>query len=312
MYKTSMLKTLIATTLALIAFAANSVLARLALENAAIDPSSFTILRLFSGSFMLFILIFIIRPKLPNNPVRKHHNMSLYQLAMRHDSQVKGSWLSGLMLFLYAICFSYAYLVLDTATGALILFGAVQITMIVSSLFSGNHIDKHEWAGLVLAFLGFVYLVLPNIGTPSFYGFVLMAFAGIGWGVYSVRGRKSVEPLTDTAFNFLRALSFSGFVFILSLSELNITINGFYYAVLSGAITSGIGYAIWYMALKRLTLTTAAVVQLSVPIIAGVGGVIFVSETISLRLLIAGLFILGGIALVIFGGKFVRTKQNET
>lgn len=300
-----MLKTSIATIIALLAFAANSVLTRLALEDASIDPSSFTILRLAAGSIMLFILIFTIRPKLPINPIRKHLHMSLYEMAMRHDSKVKGSWVSGFMLFLYAACFSFAYMILDTATGALILFAAVQISMIAISLFNGNRPKSLEWLGIGVAFVGFIYLILPDIGTPSLKGFVLMSVAGIAWGIYTLRGRKSAEPLTDTAFNFLRATSFSGFIFIANLSDLSISTQGFVLAIISGALTSGIGYAIWYIALRGLTLTTAAVVQLSVPVIAGIGGILFIAETPSSRLVVSCILILGGIFLVI------SNRQNK-
>lgn len=298
-----MLKTALITILALIAFAANSVLARLALENGNIDPASFTTLRLLFGSIMLFILIITIRPKLPTNPIRKTQNMSLYQMAMLDDAKVNGSWLAGLYLFAYAACFSYAYVILDTATGALILFSAVQITMIAISLYAGNKLQMREWLGISLAFAGFVYLIFPNIGTPSILGFALMTLSGIAWGAYSINGRKSAEPLTDTAFNFLRALPMGGFLFIINMSNANISADGVFYAALSGAITSGIGYAIWYAALKKLALTTAAVVQLSVPVIAAIGGVLFVAEGISTRLIIATLVILGGILLVIFSRK---------
>lgn len=296
-----MLKTFSLTSLALIAFAANSVLARLALDNANIDPASFTFIRLVSGCIMLFILIFAIKPKLPKTGENKVPAQSLYEIAMLRETQVKGSWFSGLMLFLYAACFSFAYVILDTATGALILFGVVQITMIAISLFNGNKLHISEWAGIFLAFVGFIYLILPDIASPSLYGFMLMAVAGIAWGFYTVRGRDSQVPLVDTAFNFLRAASFGGFLLVINLGNVSPSWDGVIYAVISGAITSGIGYAIWYIALKQLQLTTAAVVQLSVPIIAAAGGVIFVAEPIGLRLSIASLLILGGILLVIFG-----------
>ena len=305
-----MSKTIIATILALIAFAANSVLARLALEAPIIDPASFTTVRLISGAVMLFILVFILRPKSPPQTEVRYPIKSLYQRALLFEVEARGSWTSAFMLFLYASCFSFAYIVLDTATGALILFGVVQITMIVMSLFSGKKLHFSEWAGLILAFVGFIYLIYPNLGSPSLYGFILMSVAGIGWGVYSVRGRDSLNPLIDTAFNFLRAVSFAGFLMVLNLAHISLSWQGLFYAAISGALTSGIGYAIWYAALKNLQLTTAAVVQLSVPVIAAIGGVLFVNESISLRLIIATIIILGGIVLVIFGRSLLQ-KPNR-
>lgn len=301
-----MLKTFALTSLALIAFAANSVLARLALDNAAIDPASFTFLRLVSGTVILFFLIFTIKQKNATN-----HSQSLFQIATQPQKTAKGSWFSGLMLFIYAACFSMAYVSLDTATGALILFGMVQITMVAISIFNGNKLHISEWAGIILAFFGFIYLILPNLGSPSLYGFMLMAAAGIAWGFYTVKGRGSHLPIADTAFNFLRATPFAFILLAYNFSNIAYSWQGIVYAVLSGAITSGIGYAIWYAALKHLQLTTAAVVQLSVPVIAAAGGVIFVAEPIGLRLTIASLLILGGIALVIFGRKIFRASKAK-
>lgn len=312
MLNTNSFKTIIATILALLAFAANSVLARLALETSAIDPGSFTTIRLISGAIMLLILVLILRPKQPENTEIRYPIKTLYQKAMLFELEARGSWTSAFMLFIYAACFSYAYMVLDTATGALILFGAVQITMIIMSLFSGKKLHTSEWAGLALAFIGFIYLIYPNLGSPTLYGFILMAIAGVGWGVYSVRGRNSLNPLLDTTFNFVRAVSFAGFFMIINLSNISLSLDGVYYAVISGALTSGIGYAIWYIALKHLQLTTAAVVQLSVPIIAAIGGVAFVGEALTLRLIIATIIILGGILLVIFGRSSFNVKTNET
>lgn len=304
-----MSRTIIATILALIAFAANSILARLALKAPIIDPASFTLVRLVSGAIMLFILVHILRPKSPPQTEVKYPIKSLYQRALLFEAETRGSWTSAFVMFLYTSCFSFAYMVLDTATGALILFGAVQITMIIISLFSGKKLFVSEWAGLILAFIGFIYLVYPNLGSPTFYGFILMSIAGIGWGIYSVRGRDSRSPLLDTMFNFLRAVPFAGFLTLLNLAHINLSLEGLSYAIISGALTSGVGYAIWYAALKNLQLTTAAVVQLSVPIIAAIGGVLFVNEAITWRLIIATLMILGGILLVILN-QFNQAKKS--
>ena len=205
------------------------------------------------------------------------------------------------MLFLYAAPFSFAYLTLDTGTGALILFGAVQITMILTALLQGSKLHYLEWAGLVTAFSGFVYLVLPGVSAPPLEGFLLMSMAGIGWGLYTIRGKGSQNPLADTTFNFARAVPFAILLLIAALKQMHVSSTGIFLAITSGAIASGLGYTIWYMALRGLSTSQAAVVQLSVPIIAAFGGVIFVAESITMRLTIASVLILGGIGLVVLG-----------
>ncbi len=282
-------KTIILTSLALIAFAANSVLCRLALENEAIDASSFTVIRLLSGTIVLIIIISTTR------------NTT--------GTSSKGSWAAGFMLFLYATTFSYAYISLDTGTGALILFGSVQITMILLSLISGTRLHITEWAGVVIAFTGFIYLILPEITTPSIVGFMLMTVAGIAWGIYTLKGRSSKSPLMDTAYNFLRTTPFVVLLAISTINNVNYSSEGIVLALLSGGITSGIGYTIWYIALGGLSSTQAAVLQLSVPVIAALGGVIFVFEAITFRLTISAAMVLGGILIVVLG-KYYSTKNN--
>ena len=267
--------------MALIAFAANSVLARLALKEGAIDASSFTAARLLAGAVVLFIIISFNR------------NTS--------DLPSKGSWHAGLMLFIYAITFSLAYLSLDTGTGALILFAAVQITMIVLSIISGTRLYWIEWAGVATAFAGFIYLVLPELTTPSLSGFILMTIAGVAWGLYTLKGHGSKNPLMDTAYNFFRTLPLVFILIIITFQSAHYSVEGLLLALLSGGITSGIGYTIWYIALGGLSTTPAAVLQLLVPAIAAAGGILFVSEAISLRLIVAASLILGGILMVILG-----------
>jgi drug/metabolite transporter (DMT)-like permease len=276
-----LVKTIIFTGMALIAFAANSVLCRLALGERTIDASSFTVIRLLSGAMVLLAIISIKSNKT--------------------DSFTKGSWSASSMLFLYAITFSFAYITLDTGTGALILFGSVQITMIVLSIISGERLHITEWAGVTIAFIGFVYLILPGVTTPSAIGFLLMIVAGIAWGIYTLKGRSSDEPLMDTAYNFLRTLPLVIILAIITVKNSHYSYQGVLLAVLSGGITSGIGYAIWYVALGGLSATQAAVVQLLVPVIAAFGGVIFVSETVTLRLIVSATMILGGILMVVLG-----------
>ncbi len=281
----SIIKIIIFTGLALIAFAANSVLARLALGNETIDAASFTIIRLLSGSLVLIVIITITRSTgLPG----------------------KGSWSASLMLFLYAITFSYAYISLGTGTGALILFGAVQITMILLSYISGVRLHVAEWVGVGIAFTGFVYLILPGVTTPSVIGFLLMTVAGIAWGIYTLKGRGSKNPLRDTASNFIRTTPLVILLAIATINNSHYTTEGILLALLSGGITSGIGYTLWYIALAGLSVTQAAVLQLLVPVIATVGGVVFVSEVITSRLTISGIMVLGGILMVILGRYYIN------
>jgi len=283
-------KTIILTGCALIAFAANSVLCRLALGEHLIDASGFTIIRLLSGATVLFLII-----KVSNKQT---------------TTTVKGSWSGTLMLFTYATAFSFAYITLDTATGALILFGAVQITMILSSLFSGTRLHISEWGGISLAFIGFSYLVLPNVTTPSITGFLLMIAAGIAWGIYTLQGRTSEKSLMSTASNFYRCTPLLLVLFLATIQDIHLSTAGILLAVVSGGIASGIGYTIWYMALGGLSATQAAVVQLLVPVIAATGGVIFVSEPITIRLTLSGTMILGGILMVVLGRYyFVQLKE---
>ncbi|MFQ6607624.1 MAG: DMT family transporter [Fidelibacterota bacterium] len=278
--------------LALTAFAANSVLCRLALGDEMIDASSFTIVRLLSGTIVLVTLTRIRK----SGPI----------LTPKRD------WSASFMLFLYAISFSFAYVTLDTATGALILFGAVQITIILLSVISGNRLHLTEWLGVIIAFTGFVYLLLPGVSTPSLIGFLLMTIAGIAWGIYTLKGRHSKNPLEETANNFLKTLPIVIIVIIVTIQNVSYTTQGVVLAALSGGLASGIGYSIWYLALGGLSTTLAAALQLTVPVIAAWGGVIFVSEEITLRLTISASMILGGILTVVLGRYyFVELRNNN-
>lgn len=291
------IKIIASTVFALFAFAANSVFCRLALGDEAIDATSFTSVRLFSGIIILFILMqFTSHVSIPQGSLKANAN---------------GSWLAAIMLFTYAVTFSFGYISLDTGTGALILFGAVQITMILFNVISGSRLHYSEWLGLTCAFIGFVYLILPSITTPSLTGFILMSVSGMAWAFYTLLGRKSKNALSDTAFNFLRTSPFILILVLLSFNNLHISSTGFLLAVLSGAIASGIGYFVWYIALSGLSVTQAAVLQLFVPIIAALGGVVFTSESITLRLIESSILVLGGILLVILGRYyFTQNKVN--
>lgn len=269
------------TTLALIAFAGNSVLCRFALKDGSIDAASFSTVRLISGAIALLLI--------------------LYSSNRGSQSPSFGSWMSAAMLFLYAVCFSFAYISLDTGVGALILFGMVQATMVAGALWAGDRPSLPEWFGWLLAVLGFVYLVSPGITAPSPVGTVLMAIAGIGWGVYSLRGRHEPFALAGTTYNFVRSVPLVIVVSLFSLKVVHLSSSGIVLAMLSGAITSGVGYAIWYTALRSISSMQAAMVQLSVPVLAAAGGVLFLAESVSLRLIVSSLLILGGIFLAIFG-----------
>jgi len=269
------------TTGTMIAFAANSLLCRLALRGPHIDAASFTAIRLASGAIMLWL-------------IAAFRNRSIHQ---------HGSWYSALALFLYASTFSYAYLSLPASTGALLLFGAVQATMISYGLRQGERLDRFQSVGLAVASAGLIGLMMPGLSAPSLHGAVLMLIAGVSWGVYSLRGRGGNHPTANTASNFIRTLPFSALLCVAMSSHAAFDIQGIGYAVASGTLASGLGYAIWYGVLPRLRATSAAIVQLSVPVIAALGGAIVLGEIITQQLVVSAIAILGGIALVITGGR---------
>jgi drug/metabolite transporter (DMT)-like permease len=279
------------TVLALIAFAANSVLCRLALGESAIDPASYTAVRLITGAITLWLISAFIGEK--------------------SFGKSGGSWISAAMLFSYAATFSFAYISLSTGTGALILFAAVQITMIAVGLSTGERPEILEWLGLSIAISGLIYLVSPGITAPSILGSVLMATAGIAWGIYSLRGRGASNPIGVTTDNFLRTVPLAVGIILLWLSKLTMTPTGFLWAALSGSITSGVGYVLWYAALPRLTATRAATVQLTVPVLAALAGAVLLSEAITPRLLISAVVILGGVALAISRRKSIPQRQES-
>jgi len=276
--------TLSLTLLAMIAFAGNSLLCRLALQQTAIDPASFTTLRILSGALTLWLIV-----------------------RLRSSSHsAAGSWPSALALFAYAAAFSYAYVSLSAATGALLLFGAVQATMLGYGLWAGERLRRRQFIGLALAMSGLVGLLMPGLSAPPLSGALLMLGAGVAWGVYSLRGKRAGDATCVTAGNFLRAVPMALLLGLAALPWSSLDIAGFWYAVSSGALASGVGYAIWYTALRGLKATSAATVQLSVPVITAVGGIVFLGETISLRLLITSAAILGGIALVVIDNQPAR------
>ena len=266
------------TSLAMIAFAGNSLLCRVALKHTRIDAASFTTIRLVSGAVMLWLVARMSR----GTPVGS------------------GSWASAFALFIYAAGFSFAYVSLPAATGALLLFGAVQATMISHGIWAGERLLRLQRVGLVLALGGLVSLLLPGLSAPPLSGSLLMLGAGVAWGVYSLRGKGAGDPARATAGNFLRAVPVAAGLSVLMYDSASLDSAGVGYAIASGALASGIGYAIWYSALPALKSTHAATVQLSVPVIAALGGVVFLGERVTVRLVLASVAILGGIALVIF------------
>ena len=283
--------TAVATLFALTAFAANSILCRLALDEASIDPVSFSTVRLLSGAFTLLGLAALSSPK---GYLKTHRN-----------------WISACMLAAYAFTFALAYVSLSTGTGALILFGSVQMTMIVTALYSGERPSFVEWAGLLLALAGLVYLMFPGLEAPSPLGSVLMAISGISWGIYSLRGRNSAAPLPETSANFFLAVFLAMGISLIFLPTLYLSRTGLLLAALSGSIASGLGYVVWYMALRGLTATRAAIVQLSVPVLAAIGGVILLSEELSMRLLLAMVMILGGIGLATAARDYLQGAREQ-
>lgn len=286
------------TSFALIAFAFNSILCRLALRGDEADAAGFTGVRLASGAVALIVISYFCRsPRLSEGETR---NLSESPLLTRGLSQF-GSWASAFFLFAYAACFSFAYLGLTAGTGALILFGSVQMTMIAVTIIRGERPTALEWLGLAVALAGLVYLVFPGLASPPLVSSLLMTAAGMAWAGYTLRGKGSSDPLADTTGNFVRSLPFAGVIAVVYLPNLQLSTRGVVLALVSGAVTSGIGYAIWYAALKHHTATRAAVLQLAVPVIAAVLGILMLGEIATMRLGIAAAFILGGIGLTISG-----------
>jgi len=316
---------IVGTVTAMLAFAGNSILCRLALEQGSIDPASFTSVRLFSGALMLSILLFSI-PKLmlqktafANNGINSsavniadeldHAALSVNKKSVNPEAFLiksarlfslrQSSWAGGLSLFVYAAGFSFAYITLPAGTGALILFATVQITMLSYALVKGSRFSFAQWFGFVMALVGLVYLFLPGISAPPLFGALLMVVAGIAWGVYSILGKRVINPSQSTAENFIRASIITLLLSLVFIDNMSISTQGILFAIASGAITSGIGYAIWYAVIPLLKAASSASLQLTVPVIATVGGVIWLSEEVSIRIALASISILGGVAMVI-------------
>lgn len=279
-------ETLVLSVLAMVAFAANSLLCRVALRGAHIDPASFGAIRVAAGVAVLLPLAWLRRRGAgPNRPA------------------ARGDWRAAAMLFAYVAGFSFAYLTLAAGTGALILFGAVQLTMFAVGIKAGERFSPAGWLGLAIALAGLVVLVLPGVAAPAPFGAFLMALAGMAWGGYSLRGRGVLDPVQASAANFLRALPLALLLAVLfvvvSPTRAHADASGVGLALVSGALTSGLGYVVWYAALRGLSALRAAVIQLSVPVLAACGGTLWLGEPFTARLALAVAAILGGIALVL-------------
>ncbi len=299
LFRDYFLKATLYTILALIAFAANSLFCRMALAEGYIDAWNFTVIRLLSGAACLGIIMVVYTSHLKRKDALNPRTNS----AILKD---KGSWLSSISLLVYALCFSIAYVELDTGTGALILFSAVQLTMIGWGIYKKEQLSALQWAAFIVAVAGFIYLMLPSAAVPSLFGAASMAISGVAWGIYSIRGKACISPLRATGFNFIKSLMAIPLLLLIGLSDIkNISMEGVLLACASGAIASGIGYSIWYVAMPLLKNTQAAVVQLCVPILAAVAGLLFLSESLTLQFMIASVVILGGVLMFVLNKKAV-------
>ena len=266
----------------MLAFASNSLLCRAALKHTSIDAASFTFVRIFSGTIVLCLVMNFLR-----------------MIQTTQSVGIGGNWISALALLLYAGGFSFAYVAVAAGIGALLLFGAVQATMILWGFRMGERLRAIQILGLSVAITGLVVLLFPGLSSPPLFGSILMLGSGVAWGVYSLRGRRETNPAIATTGNFVRAVPFAAAVSIIFLPWLHLDLIGVIYAVISGAVTSGLGYVIWYTVLPSLKAASAATVQLSVPVLTAAGGILLLGEPLTLRYVLASAAVLGGIALVV-------------
>lgn len=304
MIRTYFVQTALLTLMAMTAFSANAIICRWALDGQYIDPVSFTCFRLGSGAIMLFsVMMLSARQQIVHNKIKSTLIPS-----------TKGSWKAALFLFVYALTFSYGYIAISTATGSLILAGVVQLTMIGHALRNGDRLHAAEWSGLVLALIGLFYLMYPKLTSPSWWGLLMVIISAYAWAMYSLNGRRSLNPLIDTAYNFYRTLPMIILAALISLMFTDIiylTPVGVGMAVLSGAVTSGLGYIIWYKALPRLSSSLASSSQLLVPLLAAFGASWLINEPITLHFLLAAIFMLGGLTLVLLGRNQYRKANAD-
>jgi drug/metabolite transporter (DMT)-like permease len=306
----------------MIAFASNSLLCRAALKENSIDPATFTSVRIFSGALALWLVmkmrIWLIvdrtgtpladcsemRVRFPSPPSSLKGRGDPFSMREKVRMRVldwkdAGNWISAVVLFAYAAGFSFAYTSLSAGTGALLLFGAVQATMILWGLHRGERLNTIQIVGFIVAVAGLVVLVFPGLSAPPLIGSILMLGAGVAWGAYSLRGKGEWNPASVTTGNFVRAVPFAAALSIIFVPWTHVNPAGVTYAIVSGSLTSGLGYVIWYSALPGLKAASAATVQLSVPVLAATGGILLLGEPITPRYIFASLAVLGGIALVV-------------
>jgi drug/metabolite transporter (DMT)-like permease len=283
----------------MIAFASNSLLCRAALKQTNIDAATFTFVRIFSGAVALWLIMSIRKVIVDRTATPLVESLSGSSLVTRHPSLRYGTWPSALALFIYAAGFSFAYIDLSAGTGALLLFGAVQATMILWGLQKGEWLNAIQIVGFFVAVTGLTVLVFPGLSAPPLAGSILMLAAGVAWGLYSLRGKGERNPARVTTGNFIRAVPFAAALSIVFAPWTHLNLTGISYAIVSGTVTSGLGYVVWYSALPGLTAASAATVQLSVPVLAATGGILLLGEPITLRYILASVAVLGGIALVV-------------
>jgi drug/metabolite transporter (DMT)-like permease len=296
----------------MIAFASNSLLCRAALKYNDIDAATFTFVRIFSGAVGLWVLVSLqrkeSRAKKPGVSNGSHFTSTP---SPQRQLLRAGSWSSALALFVYAAAFSFAYLALSAGTGALLLFGAVQATMILWGMYKGERLSMIQIVGFIVAVTGLVVLVFPGLSAPPLVGSILMVAAGVAWGIYSLRGKGERHPASVTTGNFVRTVPFAAALSITFAPWAHYGLAGINYAIISGAVTSGLGYVIWYSALPGLKAASAATVQLSVPVLAASGGILLLGEPITVRYILASVAVLGGIALVVVTPRIRGIKPNE-
>lgn len=267
--------------LAMIAFATNSVLCRLALTESKIDPISFSLIRVSSGAFVLFV----------------------WWLLSKHRVKIQWNFNNGIFLAIYILAFSYAYLKIDAGIGALLLFGTVQLTMVFFGVFHGEKLNIKRGLGVFIALLGIVLLLLPGASTPDLFYSVMMIISGLAWAAYSLSGKAMDHPLSSTLANFVIAVPLILMVRFFLLEDVSTNWQGVILAILSGGLTSSVAYVLWYSIIKRIDRITASTVQLSVPCLAIVGGSLFIGEPVTLSIILSTIIVLLGILLVIFSAQ---------
>ena len=306
MTRQSIVQISIFTLLSITAFSANAIICRWALDHQLIDPMSFTSLRLGSAALVLFaVMVWFHLRKVKLNKTLEPSNQRVS----------RGSWRAAIILFVYALTFSYGYVAISTATGALLLAGVVQLTILGYAVRNGEKLHLAEWIGVAVALMGLLYLVYPKLSTPSWWGLLMMTISSYAWGLYTINGRKSLNPLADTAFNFYRTLPMIVVASLLGFwltEDTFLTYQGILLAVVSGGVTTGLGYILWYSALPKLSSSMASASQLLVPLIAAFGATWLIDEPITLTFVISAILMFAGLGLVLHGRNQYRKQAMKT